>query len=385
MGIIKFIIPEIIFGTDALSQIGVCAKRLGANKVLVVSDKGVKEAGWVDKGLDHLEKADLSYYLWDEVTPNPSDKMVNRGGKLYHEQNCDAVVAIGGGSVIDTAKAVALLASNGGEIQEYEGIDKVVKPLPPLVAAATTAGSGAEVSQFCIILDSSKKSKMSIVSKSLVPDIAISDPALLSTKSFELTANTGMDALTHAIEAYTSIAATPLTDVNAINAVELISKNLRKAASQKTDIQAQEAMAMASLQAGKAFSNAILGAVHAMAHQLGGLLNMPHGEVNAVLLPHVMRFNLISCLDRYSDIARAFGIIDKHLSERELAEQAIKSVETLAEDINVPKNLKSLGVEEEHIHLLSENAVKDVCLITNSREADYQDIKEIFTRAYSND
>ncbi len=382
MEIFKFVIPEIIFGAGSITEIGKSAERLGAKKVLLVSDEGVKETGWIDESIKHIKGAGLSYHLWIDITPNPKDYEIARGAEEYINEGCDAIIAIGGGSAIDAAKAIAILVTNGGNIKDYEGIDKISKPLPPFVAVATTAGSGAEITQFCIVTDKKNHSKMSIVSKSLIPDISISDPNMLATKPFELTANTGMDALTHAIEAYTSIAATPFTDVNAINAIKLISKNLRQSTAQKDNLKAKEAMAMASIQAAKAFSNAILGAVHAMTHQLGGLLDVPHGAVNAILLPYVMRYNLISCVDKYAEIACAFGENkEEHLSSREMAEKAILAVDTLARDINIPANLRDLGVKDEHIPLLSKNAVKDVCLVTNPRDASEEDIKKVFETA----
>ncbi|UMZ74191.1 iron-containing alcohol dehydrogenase [Natranaerofaba carboxydovora] len=381
MDIFKFVIPEIIFGAGSHIEIGKSADRLGANKVFVVSDEGVKNTGWVDESIKYIKEADLSYSVWTEITPNPKDYEIVNGAEEYLNNRCDAIIAVGGGSVIDAAKAIAILVANGGSIEDYEGIDKITKPLPPLVVVPTTAGSGAEITQFCIITNKEKKSKMSIVSKSLIPDISISDPNMLATKPFELTANTGMDALTHAIEAYTSIAATPFTDVNALNAIKLISSNLRQSTAQKDNMKAKEAMAMASIQAAKAFSNAILGAVHAMTHQLGGFLDVPHGAVNAILLPYVMRFNLISCVEKYADIARAFGEADENLSSRELAEKAISAVDKLARDIDIPRNLREFGVKEEHIPLLSQNALKDVCLVTNPRDASKEDIEKVFKTA----
>lgn len=380
MELFKFVIPEIIFGSGALSEVGGSAKRLGANRIFLVSDEGVKKSGWVDECIKYLKEVGLSYYLWMDLTPNPKDYEIRKGVNEYLEEKCDAIVAIGGGSAIDAAKAVAILVSNGGNIQDYEGIDKISKPLPPVVAVATTAGSGAEITQFCIVTDKKRNSKMSIVSKSLIPDISISDPKMLVTKPFELTANTGMDALTHAIESYTSIAATPFTDMNAISAIQLISENLRQSTAQKENIEAKKAMAMASIKAATAFSNAILGAVHAMTHQLGGLLDMPHGAVNAILLPYVMRFNLISCVEKYADVAKAFGEKEDNLSSREMAEKAIVAVDRLAMDIGIPGNLRELGLKEEHISHLSENAVNDVCLLTNPRDASIEDIKCIFEK-----
>ncbi|WP_366922451.1 iron-containing alcohol dehydrogenase [Metallumcola ferriviriculae] len=381
MDIFKFVTPEIIFGRGALQQIGFSARRLGARKVFLVSDPGVLDAGWVDKTITVLGDAGLEYTMWTGVTPNPKDSEVAEGRQLYEEKGCDAVIALGGGSAIDAAKAVAVLVSNQGDISSYEGVDKISHPLPPIIALPTTAGSGAEVSQFSIIVDVKRKLKMTIISKSLVPDIAIIDPEVLGTKSAELTANTGMDALTHAIESYTSVAATPLTDVQALNAIRLIANFLRKSVASQSDFQAKEAMAMASLQAGLAFSNAILGAVHAMTHQLGGLLDMPHGEANAILLPYVMRYNLIASMEKYAQVAEAFGESSLGVGKRAMAEKAISAVEEMARDIGIPRSLSQVGLTDEFIPKLSENAVKDACLVTNPRDMSRQEIERLFREA----
>lgn len=381
MNISKFVIPEIIFGKGSLSQIGESAIRLGAKKFFLATDEGLIEAGWIKESIPFLEQKGLDYEVWSDVTPNPKDYEVEEGAKRYLASGCDAIMAIGGGSPIDAAKGVAILVTNEGTIHDYEGIDKITKPLPPMIMVPSTAGTGADISQFDIITDTSRKIKMVLVSKSLIPDISITDPLLLTTKDKELTANTGMDALTHAIEAYVSIAATFLTDVQALNAIRLISHNLRGSVASKTNLEAKEAMAMASLQAGLAFSNAILGAVHAMTHQLGGMFDMPHGQVNAILLPYVMEYNLISAVDRYVDIAVAMGEHVTGLSRREAAMKAITSVKTLAHDIGIPKGLAEIGVPEESIPQLSENAVKDACLITNPRDAEVADIEDIFRSA----
>lgn len=381
MEIFKYMVPEIIFGKDTLSLVGDSARRLGATKVLVVSDEGVARAGWVDQAVKHLRDVDLEYQVWTEPTENPKDYEVDHGKELYLEAGCDAVVGIGGGSAIDAAKAVAILATNGGKIHDYEGVDKIQKPMPPLICVATAAGAAAEVTQFAIIVDTHRRVKMTIGSKSLVPDIAIIDPILLSTKDARLTANTGIDALTHAIEAYVSVAATPVTDIAALRAIEMINTSLRASVASRTNLEAKTRMAMASLLAGMAMSNAILGAVHAMAHPLGGLLNLPHGEVNSILLPHVMRFNLIACMERYADIARAMGEKVEDLSARDAAEKAVEAVERLCRDIGAKRRLSEIGLQEEHILELSRAAAEDVCLITNPRDATVEEIAEIYKAA----
>lgn len=241
----------------------------------------------------------------------------------------------------------------------------------------TTAGSGSEVSQFSIIVDSERKRKMTIVSKTLVPDIAIIDPFTLMTKDSALTASTGMDVLTHAIEAYVSIAATPLTDVQAKNALYLVANYLRPSVASKTNMEAKEAMAMASLQAGLAFSNAILGAAHAISHAIGGRFPLPHGEINAILLPHIMDFNFIAVPKRFTEIAEIMGIDTRGLTQREAGNQAVAFVNQLSEDIGIPKRLRNIGITEDEINLISQTALEDACMITNPRDMDFSQVKTL--------
>lgn len=381
MYISKFVTPEIIFGTGSLNQVGECCSRLGSSRVFLVADKGIVNCGWADKAVVFLKEANLDYQIWSEFSANPRDYEVEEGLKLYRESNCDAVLAIGGGSAVDAAKAVATLSTNEGRIHNYEGIDMITEPLPPLIVVPSTAGSGAEVSQFAIISDSDRKIKMTIISKSLVPDIAVSDPIILSTISGNVTAHTGMEALSHAIEAYLSLASTDMTDIHALHAIKLISENLRSSVASQVDEAAKIAMAKASLHAGIAFSNAVLGLGQAMTHQVGGLLDLPIGTISAVLLPYVMRYNLIACVDKYAEIAAAMGAQIRHLSKREAAEKAIELVQELARDVGIPSGLAELGLHESSIPELSRNAINDACFITNPRDADEKDIINIFRAA----
>src|SRR5699024_3362876 len=301
MKIHKFVMPEVIFGSGSIREVGESCLRVGAQHILIVTDDGVIESGWLEEVTTSCEKVGLAYTIYTELTSNPKDYEVENGVKCYHDAGCDAIVGIGGGSAIDVAKAIAILATNGGKILDYEGVDKITQPLPPQVMVATTAGSGSEVSQFSIILDSENDRKFTIVSKSLIPDIAIVDPETLMTKDALLTATTGLDVLTHGIEAYVSIAATPLTDVQAKNAIQLVANYLRPSVASKLNREAKEKMAMASLQAGLAFSNAILGAVHAMSHAIGGKFLLPHGDVNAILLPYVMEYNYVAAPEKFME------------------------------------------------------------------------------------
>jgi len=381
MNISKFVTPEIIFGLGSLSQIGESAVRLGAGKVFVVSDEDVINAGWVDKALHYLNAAGLKSEIYSSLTTNPKDFEVVEGTKRYLASGCDAIVAVGGGSPTDVAKAIAIIAANGGVLRDYEGINKITHPLPPMLIVPSTAGAGSEVSQFAIIVDTERKLKMSIISKSLVPDIAIVDPDLLRTKDSMLAAATGMDALTHGIESFVSLAATPLTDIHATKAIQLIASNLRRAVNDRQDMEANTNMAMASLTAGIAFSNAILGATHAMTHQVDGLLDEHHGEANASILPHVMEFNLPACPERFRQIAWALGKDIREMPIKEAAHLAISGIRDLIADIGLAKGLGDMGLKEEFIPTLSRNAMNDACLVTNPRTATVEDIESIFRKA----
>jgi alcohol dehydrogenase len=377
----KFVTPEIIFGKNSIKQAGDACLRLGAKKVLIVSDYGVANAGWLDKVISICKESDLPYATYMDVTINPKDTDVVKGCRAYIENECDAIIGLGGGSALDSAKAIAILATNGGQISDYEGVDKIEKPLPPMIMIMTTAGSGSEVSQFSVIVDSKRGKKMSIISKTLVPDIAIIDPLTLVTKDSSLTAATGLDVLTHAIEAYVSTAATPLTDVQAKNALSLVSKFLRPSVASKTNEEAKEAMAMASLQAGLAFSNAILGAAHAISHAIGGKLPISHGEINAVLLPYVMDFNFIAAPGRFSDIAAIMGFDRRGISEREAGNAAIQFVRDLAVDIGAPQRLRDVGITEDMIDWAGQMALNDACMITNPRDVNLEQIKTLLKNA----
>ncbi|OXB93192.1 iron-containing alcohol dehydrogenase [Parageobacillus galactosidasius] len=382
MNIHKFVMPEVIFGNGAIEQVGESCLRLGATNVLIVSDPGVIEAGWLDVAVKSCKQANLKYTIFHDVTINPKDIEVEKGCKVYIENECDAIIGIGGGSPLDVAKAIAILVTNGGKIHDYEGVDKIRNPLPPQVMIPTTAGSGSEVSQFSVIVDTLGQKKMTIISKSLIPDIAIIDPETLSTKSARLTASTGLDVLTHGIESYVSLAATPLTDVQAKNAISLVSEYLRPSVASKINKEAKTHMAMASLQAGLAFSNAILGAVHAMSHAVGGKYPVLHGDINSILLPYVMEYNLLATPKKFADIATFLGIDIRGLSYMEAGKKAIEYVKQLSMEIDAPQRLSDIGLEKDEIPHMSVIAFHDACMITNPRDVTVEDIEEIFRRAW---
>lgn len=373
--------PEVIFGSGSINQVGENCVRLGARKVFIVTDPGVIEAGWLENVVDSCAEVNLPCIVFSDLTTNPKDYEVDHGVEKYREEECDAIVGVGGGSAIDVAKAIAILATNGGEIHDYEGVDKIKFPLPPQVMVATTAGSGSEVSQFSIIVDSKNKKKLTIISKSLVPDIAIIDPETLMTKSPHLTATTGLDVLTHGIESFVSIAATPLTEVQSKNAITLVAEYLRPSVASKLNKEAKAKMAMASLQAGLAFSNAILGAVHAMSHAIGGRFLLPHGDVNAILLPYVMEFNYLAVPNKFQQIAELFGEDIRGMTPSHAGRKAIDYVKTLSIEIGAPQRLSEMGLQETDASFISKVAIGDACMITNPRDIAVADVERLFNRA----
>lgn len=362
--LLKFEIPEVIYGAGALSQMGKCCRRMGGERIFLVTDPGLIAAGWVDEGIKYLGAEDLRYVVYDNVVTNPRDFQVEQGAELYRKKNCDVIAAIGGGSPIDTAKAIGILTSNHGRIHEYEGANLVTQPIPPLVCAPTTAGTGADVSQFAVIANKRTKEKMTILSRAITPDITLVDPQLLTTKPAELIAATGMDTLTHAIEAFVSSLSWPMTDPHAIHAIELVSEHLVDATKTR-DIKALEGMSIACLEAGMAFSNAILGAVHALAHPLGGLYDIHHGLANSLLLPVVIRQNLEHIPVKFAKIARALGAETRDRSVDDVAQEVPQQIQQLIGDLELPTRLSQVGVDGADIPRLAQMAEADICMLTN--------------------
>jgi alcohol dehydrogenase len=316
--------------------------------------------------------------VFDKTVPNPTDTNVHDGLEVFQKNKCDLIVSLGGGSAHDCAKGVGIVATNGGNIRNFEGIDKSKKAMPPFIAINTTAGTASEMTRFCIITNTSNHVKMAIVDWRVTPNVAINDPLLMAGMPPRLTAATGMDALTHAVEAYVSTIATPVTDACALKAMDLIAKHLRAAVANGGDMVARDNMAYAEYLAGMAFNNASLGHVHAMAHQLGGFYNLPHGVCNAILLPHVQAFNLIAKVDRFVDIAVAMGENVSGLSRRAAADKALEAIKKLSADVGIPSGLKELGVKEQDLKTMAENAQKDACGFTNPRCPTLNDVIEIY-------
>lgn len=374
----KFVSPEILFGEGAVDLAGRYAKNLGAQKVLLVTDAGVRTAGWPSRVADSLERMAIPYVIFDAVTENPKIAEVQAGARLYEASGCNAITAVGGGSPMDCAKAIGIVASHHRGIEEFEGVDMVEYPIPPLVCVPTTAGSAAEVSQFVIIADQRRRTKMAIVSKAVVPDVALVDPHTLTTLPPYQIACTGMDALTHAIEAYVSNAHSPLTDLHALESIRLVTASLKGAVDDPTSLEFQGPMMLASLEAGLAFSNAILGAVHAMAHSLGGYLDLPHGECNAILLTGVIEFNYPYCAERYDRIAEIMGISLQGCTAGERVKRLIRKISALRESVGISPSIRRLGVQESDIPRLAEFALLDACMATNPANMLREDVEAIY-------
>lgn len=381
-----FMPPVTVMGVGCLEDIAEYIQPMGFKKALIVSDAVLVRINLVEKLTDVLDKIGVGYVIFDGVQPNPTVSNVNSGLKLLQDHNCDFVISFGGGSPHDCAKGIALVAANGGKIEDYEGVNKSAKPQIPLIAVNTTSGTASQMTRFCIITDESRKVKMAIVDWHVTATIAVDDAELMVAMPPSLTAATGMDALTHAIEAYVSTAATPVTDCAALKAIELISDYLRRAVKDGNDMEAREMMTYAEYLAGMAFNNASLGYVHAMAHQLGGFYDLPHGVCNAILLPAVQEFNAKAVPERFVAIANAMGRDVTGLTAKEAAATAVEAIRELSADVGIPAGLKNLkGFDAKDIPTLSANALKDACGLTNPKQATQEEIESIYQAAIGED
>lgn len=376
----KFEVPEIIFGRGLLGQVGSCARRLGGRKIFLVSDQGLFNAGWVDRVMNSLLEAGLTFVFYDQITSNPKDYEIEQGALEYVRQGADVIVGLGGGSAMDAAKGVAILVSNGGHVRDYAGTNKISRPIPPLVLCPTTCGTGSDVSQFAVVNDTQEKCKLTIMSRCIAPDISLTDPDTLATLPDEYVGTTAIDALSHAVEAFFSVASSTLTDVNALRALSLLSKSF-VAAVQERSPEDMENLARASLHAGMAFSNSLLGIGHALAHPIGGLYDANHGSVNAVLLPEVLRYDFPVVKLKTPEMAEALG---HHVHGDKLAaeEMTQETIATMLEVGGAPSGLRSLGVRREDLEIIAKRAFRDVCVLTSPRETDEDDLLALLKRAF---
>ncbi len=374
----KFVAPEYIFGIDSRLMAGIFSKKLGARKIFFATDPGLVNTPWVADIESEFHKHSLEFIRFSSISPNPRDFEVMKGKELYIEHNCNLILALGGGSVMDCAKGIGIVCSNGGHISDYEGVDMINSPIPPLICVPTTAGSAADVSQFAIINNTEEHYKFAIISKAVVPDVALIDPIILTSMDTFLTACTGIDALSHAFEAFVSNANSAFTDLYALESIQLITQNLLLTIDSPNDIQLRGKVMLASLYAGLAFSNASLGCVHSLAHSLGGFLDLPHGECNGILLPHVVDYNFDAATDRYKRIAETLQIPISGMNTMDTKNALINYLNNFKQKIGLHKTLKDKGVTPDIIPMLATKAYKDPCNATNPRPPKEEDLEVIY-------
>ena len=367
-----------ILGQGALAEGLTQIAQLGFKKAFLVTDAPLVQMGMAQQVADRLAEKGIEYVIFDGVKPNPTVGNVNAGLEQLNKAQADFIISLGGGSVHDCAKGIALVASNGGKIEDYEGLNQSKKPQMTLIAINTTAGTASEMTRFTIITDESRHVKMAIVDSNVTPFLSINDSELMEGMPAGLTAATGMDALTHAVEAYVSTIASPITDACALKAIALVARYLPTAVREPNNKEAREQMAYAQFLAGMAFNNASLGYVHAMAHQLGGFYDLPHGVCNALLLPHVEAFNMSVASERLNEVGQVLGVNNSDLKDLDV----IAAIKKLADIVGIPKSLEELGVKREDFDTLADNALKDVCGLTNPVQASHAEIVGIFENAF---
>jgi alcohol dehydrogenase class IV len=378
---------RIIFSEGATGEVGPHAAALGAKRVMVISDPGVTRAGLTEPVVKSITGAGLGAEVYQDVEPDPRIEIVERALAAYTENKCDLLVAVGGGSSMDTAKAAAILATNPGQLRSYEGWEKFKNPPAPLFAVPTTVGTASEVTPFLVITDPEAKFKFTIGSPLAAPRIAFLDPLLVLGLPGNVTASTGMDALTHAVESYTSLLSTPISEGLALHAIRLLAGNIRAAVANSSNVQAMTAMLVGANVAGLAFSNTRLGNVHAMAHPLGAFWHIPHGVANALMLPHVLEFNALACPARMIEIAQAMGepvatLAAAGATEADLALRAAAAVRKLETDVGIPARLQDLGVDKSSIPDMAQDAMKSANIAINPRKTTINEIIGLYEKAY---
>jgi alcohol dehydrogenase len=373
-----------IMGRGGLADAGREIQAMGLKKALIVTDAPLHQTLKATQPLlDLLDGVGVAYAVYDGVAPNPTTAQVDEGLAVYQAQGCDCIISFGGGSPHDAAKGIGILATNGGDIRDYEGLNKSTKAMPPLIAINTTSGTASEMTRFAIITDEKRHVKMAIVDWRTTPVLSVDDPDLMEGMPRDLTAATGMDALTHAIEAYVSTIATPVTDSAALHAIKLVAQYLPRAVADGHDHAAREMMTYAEFLAGMAFNSASLGYVHAMAHQLGGFYDLPHGVCNAILLPHVQAFNAQAVPHRFVEIAQALGVDVAGMTPSQAAQAALGAIRALSGKVDIPANLAAFEiVRPSDFPTLADNALKDACGLTNPRQPSRDEVIALYQAAY---
>lgn len=379
----RFILNEVsYFGPGAREVLPQEIKRLGLNKAFVATDKDLLKFGVADKVLKVLEAANIPYEIFSDIKPNPTVSNVNAGVKAFAESGADFILAIGGGSSIDTSKAIGIITNNPefADVVSLEGVAPTKKKSVPIIALPTTAGTAAEVTINYVITDEVNEKKMVCVDPNDIPAIAIVDAELMYTLPKSLTASTGLDALTHAIEGLITKGAWEMSDMFEIKAIEMIARYLETAVNEPNNAEARNGMAVAQYIAGMAFSNVGLGVVHGMAHPLGAIFDVPHGVANALLLPTIMEFNAPAALDKYVDIAKAMNVYKEGMTKEEAAEAACDAVRQLSIRVGIPQHLSEIGIKEEDLPKLAKSAFADVCTPGNPREVTEEIILDLYKK-----
>lgn len=377
----SFKIPgEVIFGENSIKKIPAELRKKNISRILLVSDRGIETAGILGKVEEVLEEGKIDYSKYLDVEANPSIETIEKGIEFYQNHHAEALVCLGGGSPIDTAKAIAIVISNGGKIQDYEGAHKVKGTICPIIAIPTTTGTGSEVTPFTVITDRGNNYKMTIFSYETFPSTAVLDPTLVATLPSIVAASTGLDALTHAVESYISLASSPFSDSIAEKSMQLIGQHIRRFSANRADLDAASSMLLGSMFGGIAFSWARLGNIHAMAHPLGGFFDIPHGIANAVLLPTILEFNALADKGKYYTIYNYLS--DTRVSKNEFAPKMLpEKIRQLSKELGIPKNLRELGVKEALIEDMAKDAMKSGNILVNPRQTTIEDIKNLYLSA----
>jgi len=375
---------RILFGVNALNQLADLTAELGGRRVFLVADPGLHKAGIIKQAEAILAKAKISHTLYDKVTPEPGLKLADQGVKLAKKNKSDCVIGIGGGSALDIAKAVSILLTNGGKAEDYLGLDRIKLPGVPKIMIPTTAGTGAEVTFTAVFINEKTNSKGGMNGDPLYPDAAILDPALTLSLPPNVTAATGIDAFTHALEAFVSTQAHAISDIYALEAITLISNNLGAAYANGSNLEARSAMLLGSLLGGKALATAGVGLVHAMAYPLGGMFNTAHGLANAVLLPYVAEYNIIGSPEKFAAVARIMGYETEGLPLREAAQLAVEAIHQLNADVGIPGSLADLNIPADSIPEMAKIALTVTRPVENNpRKPTQEDVIAVYEAAFN--
>lgn len=380
-----FLMPSVnFFGKGVIKKIGDQAKMLNMKKPLIVTGKILRglENGPVTQTLASLDKVGISYAIYDSVEANPKIHNIKEAKAVYLDNHCDSIITVGGGSAYDCGKGVGIILTNGDDITKLAGIETLDNPLPPLMAVNTTAGTASELTRHCVITNEETKLKFVVVSWRNIPLVSFNDPMLMLDIPASMTAATGMDTFVQAIEPYVSTNRNEITDGQCIQAIKLVEESLREAVANGHNIEARTKMVEAEMLGGMAFNNADLGYVHAMAHQLGGQYDAPHGVCCAMLLPIVEKYNIVAAPERFAELAKIMGENTEGLSTRDAADLSIKAMRQMCDDVNIPRSIKSIGAKPADFEMMAENALKDGNAFSNPRKGTKEEIVRLFQEAY---